>query len=412
MTILFSLTLSFFSFLLFDTLHNTVYPHLVRTTGLSIWHPNQWIKGHDEGHDEIHSAMTSESKAMTSLRFTGKGRTVPRIREKCSTNVLVNMTFCFYCYYSNKTHYLKDQRLPSNCWPCLVSLAWKLWWTPPRLDSAFPPPPRAFSSSFQVWTWHRYLCSGQTEILVETSFPSIRVTLRKTSMYPIIVIIFIIAIIRINDNSVFIDIVLFQFLAVWYLGQLSLPTPCQNYWAFNLASKICRRPWRPYGRSNRHVACTFILNLLSHLKVGPTSSVCYHNRVCSGTTSPGHTTRAPPVSTSGLEPRTSWFGDAWTTAPPRPIYTSTKAAIWCRLTNDCVEGCCYMVLLVLYLLETIHLFCWVPLVQCSIHANKSTENENVTASPAWDFLCDCTEMCFSDLVDFWGEHTKLLRENK
>jgi len=59
-----------------------------------------------------------------------------------------------------------------------------------------------------------------------------------------------------------------------------------------------------------------------------------------------------------------------------------------------------MVLLVLYLLETIHLFCWVPLVQCSIHANKSTENENVTASPAWDFLCDCTEMCFSDLVDF------------
>ena len=45
------------------------------------------------------------------------------------------------------------------------------------------------------------------------------------------------------------------------------------------------------------------------LKVGPTSRVYYHNQVCSGTTSPGHTTRALPVSTSGLEPRTSWFRD-------------------------------------------------------------------------------------------------------
>ena len=52
--------------------------------------------------------------------------------------------------------------------------------------------------------------------------------------------------------------------------------------------------------------------------------------------------------------------------------------------NEYVEGCCCLVLLVLDLLEAMHLFYWMSLVQSSFHAYNSTENENVTASPARD----------------------------
>ena len=55
------------------------------------------------------------------------------------------------------------------------------------------------------------------------------------------------------------------------------------------------------------------------------------------------------------------------------------------MTNDFVaEGWCCMALLVFELLETMHLFCSMPQVQRSFHADNLTENENVTLSPALD----------------------------
>ena len=62
----------------------------------------------------------------------------------------------------------------------------------------------------------------------------------------------------------------------------------------------------------------------------------------------------------------------------------TKAAIWYLMTNEFVEGCCCLVLLVLDLQEAMHLFYWMPLEQSRFHANNSTENENVIGKPAQD----------------------------
>ena len=47
----------------------------------------------------------------------------------------------------------------------------------------------------------------------------------------------------------------------------------------------------------------------SGIKVGPTQPRLLTQLCLFGTTSPGHTARAPPVSTSGLEPGTSRFRD-------------------------------------------------------------------------------------------------------
>ena len=65
-------------------------------------------------------------------------------------------------------------------------------------------------------------------------------------------------------------------------------------------------------------------------------------------------------------------------------YKSTEAAIWSRMTNDYVECCCCLVLVVLDLLEAMHLSYWMPLVQCGLHANNLAENKSVTSSPAQD----------------------------
>ena len=101
---------------------------------------------------------------------------------------------------------------------------------------------------------------------------------------------------------------------------------------------LTREPLRHQGRINqlhwfRHIFYKKrIFNNAYHrsLKVGPTSRTYYHNQVCSGTTSPGHTTRAPPVSTSGLEPK-----NLLVQRDKRVNHCTTKADVTIRRSSPC-----------------------------------------------------------------------------